>query len=212
MRNSLDREKAAVRAFLDLANPEDEFSLVTVSSAPGARSGRTTDPAGIEDRVRSESAGGATALVDAIFLAVDSARRGPRKRRALLVISDGMDNHSRYTNAELFRLVEESDVQIYSIALEDPGSNLKPIELSEAERGVAFLRELAERTGGVCLRLRDYDDVSAAASKVSAAIRNQYVIGYRAPDPDRSESWHRVEVKVGRPKTTVYARSGYRAP
>jgi Ca-activated chloride channel family protein len=212
MRNSLNREKAAARAFLEVANPEDDFSLVTVSSAPGLRSGRLGDPIGIEDRVRAQSAGGATALVDSIYLAVDGVRRVPGKRRALLVISDGMDNHSRYTRTELFGLAVESDVQIYSIALEDAQPNQKPIELSEAERGVAFLRELSERTGGVCLRVRDYEDVSAAAQKISAAMRNQYVIGYRAPDPDKAESWHSIQVKVGRPRISVYARSGYRAP
>ena len=185
---------------------------MTVSSAPGVFAGRLGDPARIEDQVRAEGAGGATALVDAIYLAVDHARRGPGKRRALLAISDGMDNRSRYTKTELTRLVVESDVQIYSIAVEDSPSNLKPIELVEAQQGMALLKELSETTGGFCQRLRDYEDPSVAASKVSAAIRNQYVIGYPAPDTSWSEKWHRIEVKVDRPKIKVYARNGYQAP
>ena len=212
MRNEIDREKAVVRAFLDMANPEDDFSLVTVSSAPGMRAERTTDPTRIEDRVRAESGGGATALVDAVYLASAKGRFASGKRRALLVISDGMDNHSRYTKAELMRFVEESDVQIYSIAIEASPLNLKPIQLAESARGIAFLKELAERTGGFSVRARDFRDASAAASRISLAIRNQYVIGYRGSNMDGPESLHRIAVRVDRRKTRVYARSGYRAP
>jgi len=212
VRKTLDREKAAVHAFLELANPEDDFSLVTVSSAPEVRAERLSDPAHIDDWVRSERAGGGTALVDAIYLAADGARHGPRKRRALLVISDGMDNHSRYTRTDLIRFIAESDVQIYSIAMESSQMNLKAIQLIEARRGVTLLEELSERTGGLCLRVRDYQNPSLAASRISAAIRNQYVIGYRAPDTDGSERWHRIDVKTDRRKTKVYARSGYQAP
>jgi Ca-activated chloride channel family protein len=211
VQDELHREKAAVHSFLGLANPEDDFSLVTVSSTPGARAELLSDPGRIEDLVRSQNAGGWTALSDAIYLAADRARLGPRKRRAMLVISDGMDNHSRYTAAELTRLVVESDVQIYSIAVENPQSNLKAIQLLEARRGVTFLENLAEKTGGFCLRARDHEEASAAASKISVAIRNQYMIGFRAPDRDRSEKWHRIEVKTDRRRIRVYARSGYRA-
>jgi Ca-activated chloride channel homolog len=212
MRDHLDREKAAVRAFVDLANSEDDFSLFTVSSAPSLHAKGVSDPIRIADRVRSATSGGATALVDAVYLAADETRFGPRKRRALLVISDGMDNHSRYTKNELLRFVEETDVQIYSIAMDTSPSNLKPIQLAEASRGIAFLKELSERTGGFSVRTRGYEDACAAAARISVAIRNQYVIGYRGPTMDGPGSLHRIEVKVDRRKARVYARSGYRAP
>ena len=208
-RGILDQERAAVRAFLRFSNPEDDFFLTTVSSNPRVLADRVNDPSEIEDLLQWERAGGGTALCDTVYFALHQARLRHHSRRALLVISDGMDNYSRYTKKELMREVVEGDTQIYTIALNNPPVGIKGAALAESQRGLAFMDDLAEKSGGVSVRLRSHEDPSVAASRISAAIRNQYVIGYQSPDDGRSEQWHRIQVKVNLQKANVYARSGY---
>jgi Ca-activated chloride channel family protein len=86
---------------------------------------------------------------------------------------------------------------------------MKGMAIAEIQRGLAFMDDLAEKSGGLSVRLRSHEDPSAAATKISAAIRNQYVLGYQSPDNGRSEQWHRIQVKVNLQKANVYARSGY---
>ncbi len=205
----LEQEKAALHAFLNRSNPEDDFFLLTVSTNPHVLADSLNDAREIEDLVRWERAGGATALCDTIYFSLHQARSRPKPRRALLVISDGMDNHSRYSRRDVMRQVVESDTQIYTIALYNPTPGLKGAGLIEIQNGLAFLDDLAEKSGGLSVRLRGHEDPSAAAARISAAIRNQYVIGYRSPDEGRSEQWHRIQVKVNLPKANVYARGGY---
>ena len=127
----------------------------------------------------------------------------------MFVISDGMDNHSRYSESELMRLVMESDVQIYTIAAESPRVNMKGNALAEIQTGLGFMEDLAAKSGGFCIRLWPFDNPLQAATRISGAIRNQYVIGYRSPDQERSGKWHQIRVKVNVNKANVYARSGY---
>jgi Ca-activated chloride channel family protein len=205
----LDQEKAAIHAFLEFSNPEDDFFLVTVSSNPRVLADRVNDPRQIDDLVRWERAGGGTALCDTVYFALQQARSRPKSRRALLVISDGMDNYSHYTKKDLLREVVESDTQVYTIALNNPASGLKGLAMAEVQRGLGFMYDLAEKSGGLSVLLRGHQDPSAAAARISAAIRNRYVIGYQSPDQGRSEQWHRIQVKVNLQKANVYARSGY---
>jgi Ca-activated chloride channel family protein len=205
----LDQEKAAVRAFLESSNPEDDFFLMTVSTSPRVLADRIDDPGEIDNLLLWERAGGDTALCDTVYFALHQARSRPKSRRALLVISDGMDNHSRYSKQELMREVVEGDTQIYTIALNNPPVGMKGLAMAESQRGLAFMDDLAGNSGGVSVRLRSHEDPSAAATRISAAIRNQYVIGYQTPDEGRSEQWHRIQVKVNLQKANVYARSGY---
>jgi Ca-activated chloride channel family protein len=206
----LDQEKAALRAFLEFSNPEDDFFLLAVSSQPRMLANRVNDPREIEDLVRWEKAGGGTALCDTVYYALQQARLRPKSRRALLVVSDGMDNHSQYSSKDLMRAVLESDTQIYTIALNTPPAEMKGTALTEYQRGLMLMDDLAEKSGGLSVHLRGYEAPSAAAARISAAIRNQYVIGYHSPDGARSEPWHRIQVKVNLQKASVYSRGGYR--
>jgi len=209
MRDKLEMARSAVRSFLQLSNPEDDFFLVTVSSSPANPIGSTDEAGDVANIVRVQGAGGDTALIDSVYLALNHARSSPKARRALFVISDGMDNHSRYSESELLRLVMESDVQIYTIAAESPRVNMKGSALAEVQTGLGFMEDLAAKGGGFCIRLWPFDNPSQAATRISGAIRNQYVIGYRSPDPDKSGKWHQIRVKVNLNKANVYARSGY---
>lgn len=205
----LDNEKTAVRAFLQSSNPEDEFFLMTVSSTPRVLADQVNDPGDIDNLLLWQQARGDTALCDTVYFALHKGQSRPQSRRALLVISDGMDNHSRYSKQELLREVEERDTQIYTIALNNPPVGMKGLAMAENQRGLAFMDDLAEKSGGLSVHLRSHEDPSAAAARISAVIRNQYVIGYQTPDEGRSDQWHRIQVKVNLQKANVYARSGY---
>jgi len=205
----LQREKAAVRAFLDYSNPEDDFFLATVSSNPRVLADHVTDPGEIDNLLLGQKAGGATALCDTVYFALHQARLRPRNRRVLLVISDGMDNHSRYSKRELMSQVLESDTQIYTVALNNAGVGTKGLPGAEIQRGLAFMDDLAEKSGGLSVRLGDNQDPAAAAARISAAVRNQYVLGFRSPAGGLSERWHNIQVRVNVQKASVHARTGY---
>ena len=211
MRNSLDLDKAAVHAFLEASNPDDDYFFVTVSSNPGVITGPVADTRVIDDLARSQRAGGGTALFDTIYFALSHERPRQKRRRALFVVSDGMDNHSRYSKSDLMRTLMESDTQVYTIAVSGTRSGVKGVEWTEIQRGLAFLEDIAAKSGGVSVRLGEQENPAAAATRLASALRNQYVIGYRDPDSDQSGKWHRVQVKVNRNRVNVYARSGYQS-
>ena len=201
----------AMRAFFDTANPRDEAFLLTVSTRPDTLSGFTSDFGNLQSELRNARPGGATALVDTVQLALNRLRGAHNPRRALLIISDGMDNHSRYSEAELLRIAQEADVQIYTIGMEPSTANKKAIELTEERNGLAFLSHLADRSGGLSFTLGGYENPVPTAAKISTAIRNQYVIGYQ-PSEGESGKWRAVRVKVDVPQVHVASRNGYYNP
>jgi VWFA-related protein len=171
--------------------------------------GFTADRAAIEKAVKSAHAGGDTALIDTIQLGLNQMRGAHRPRKALLILSDGMDNHSRYSRQELMREALEADAQVYSVILDDGPATRKPIELTEARRGWSFFEELADKTGGLHFLVRNEGEAKAAAGRAGAALRNEYVIGYRPPGPVGSGKWRRIRVKTEIPGARVSARNGY---
>jgi Ca-activated chloride channel homolog len=217
MRDSLHTAKEVTRAFLGTANPEDEFLLLTVSTDPQAVSGFTKDVAAVERSVAAARPGGSTALIDTVYLGLTRMKNARRPRRALLILSDGMDNHSRYSKSELMRVALEADVQIYTIITDGipdgtfpmrPAMVRKPWDNGEQNQGRSLLEDLADKTGGLHFRVRT-DAAGDAAMKAAQAIRSQYVIGYQPPDPGDSGKWHRLRVKLDVPHLNVYARNGY---
>jgi Ca-activated chloride channel family protein len=211
MRNVLGQAKDVLRAFLDVANPQDEAFLYSVTNRPEKDGGFTTDFNTLVERMIFVNANGSTALVDTIYAALQQSRSAHQSRRALLVISDGMDNHSRYSKSELMAAAVESDLQVYSVSIYDPPRNKKPIELGEERNGISFLEELSRRTGGVQIVVRDNHDVNKAATDIGRVIRGQYLIGYVPGNADSNGKWHTIKVKVTAPNATAYARSGFYA-
>jgi Ca-activated chloride channel homolog len=223
MRGTLGDAKSVADAFFKTANPEDEFLLLTVSTKPESVSGFTKDIAELEKNVAYTSAGGMTALIDTVYLGLSRMRTAKSSRRALLIISDGMDNYSRYSKSELMRVALEADVQIYSIIINsgDTGSTVavpfrpamvgKPIAMARQNQGRNFLEELSDKTGGLSFHAGNPGEARDAVVKAGQAIRNVYVIGYRPPDSDTSGKWHRIRVKADVPHTSVTARTGYYA-
>jgi Ca-activated chloride channel family protein len=211
-RDILDREKTVIRAFLNHSNPEDDFFLASVSSKPQLLADRVDGSAEIESQLLWQGAGGATALCDTVHFALNKVKSRPLSRRVLLVVSDGMDNHSLYSKEELMREVVESDVQIYTVGLQNPKTGSAGLFWAESQRGLALMDDLAEKSGGLSVRLDANRNPADAAARISAAIRSQYVIGYRGPDPAGPGRWHGIQVKVNLSNARVHARPGYRLP
>lgn len=202
--------KRSLKHFLDLAEPEDEAFLVTVADEPGMRREFTRDFPALLNGLAAEYGRGSTALVDSVYSALHTAKKAHNKRRALLVISDGMDNNSRYSDRELMNFAVEADVEIHTIAIYDPPAFKKPIQLREETRGLLLLEELANRTGGLHFVVRGERDMQNAAATIGKALRSEYLIGYRpAAGPDGR--WHRVQVKLAMPDVQAHSRGRFLA-
>jgi Ca-activated chloride channel family protein len=211
MRWPLRAAKEVVTAFLNEANAEDEFFLMTVSSEPQIQTGITDRPEIVETALRSAKAGGNTALVDTIYLALHHLRSATHARRAILVVSDGVDNHSRYTVSELMNVAAEADVQIFTVSVNEAIVGKKPVEVLADRQGLSFMSTLAERTGGLNFEAPDLAHAARAAFEAGSALRNQYVLGIQ-PETGDSGKWHSLKVRVNLPNTSVSARNGYRSP
>ena len=208
----LQKSRAAVAEFIRTANPEDEFSLVTFNDHARLAADFRSGPGEIENQLLFVRSRGETALLDAVYLSMHEMRHAKYTRKAILIISDGGDNASRYTGRELKRLLRESDVQIYSIGIfEPPGlRGRSPEELN----GPALLDEIAQITGGRLFEAYDLNDLSDIAAKIGRGLRNQYVLGF-TPAAERDGKYHRIQVKVprihGLPSLRASFRSGYYA-
>jgi Ca-activated chloride channel family protein len=210
MKGSLGGARQALRALMVSANPDDEAFLETVSTRPQSALGFTNDIGELLSEVAFEKAHGDTALVDTVWQSLDHIRSAAHQRRALIVISDGMDNHSRHSQGELLERAMEADLQIYAISIFNPPSNKKPAQLIEEQHGLLLMQELADRTGGLQFWVRSDDDMQQAAVRVGAALRNRYSIGYIPASGDRSGQWRKIQVKVARAGLKAHARTGYR--
>ena len=214
MGDKIQKSKEAALQFFKTSNPQDEFMLVSFSDRPDLISGFTAKYENLQDRLLTVKSGGRTALLDAIYLGLSEMKKATTNRRALLVISDGGDNHSRYTEADIKRAVKESDVQIYAVGIFEPiASRARTVE--EAG-GPGLLAELAEVSGGRLFSVENTNELPDIAEKISIELRNQYVLGYKPSNLIRDGRWRRIRVKLNPPKglppLQVYARTGYYAP
>ncbi|MGA3370952.1 MAG: VWA domain-containing protein [Terracidiphilus sp.] len=211
MRSKLIRARNSILQFIKTANPQDEFFVIGFNDRPELIEDFTSSVEQIEARLATVQAGHQTALLDAIYYGVVKMRDARHVRRALLVVSDGGDNRSRYTEGEVRAQVREADVEIYAIGIFDPYASTP-----EERTGPQLLDEVSEETGGRLFRVDDIAEMSDIAEKISTELRNQYVIGYRPKDLTRDGKWRKVKVKVnppeGLPPLTVHARTGYYAP
>ena len=211
MTSKLIRARESILQFIKTANPQDEFFVIGFNDRPELIEDFTNSMEDIQARLATVRAGHRTALLDAIYYGVAKMKDARHERKALLVVSDGGDNRSRYTEGEVRAQVREADVEIYSIGIFDPYA-----PTPEERTGPQLLDDVSEVTGGRLFRVDDIDEMGDIAEKISTELRNQYVIGYRPGDLTRDGKWRKVKVKVnpppGLPPLTVYARTGYYAP
>jgi Ca-activated chloride channel family protein len=213
MTNKIDKARAAIMQFLKAANKQDDFFLVGFNAEPELMSEFTHDPEKIQNCILLSTPRGRTALLDAIYLGLDYMRHSKRRRRALLIFSDGGDNHSRHSEKEIRRLVLEADVQLYAIGFYDPLGY--PNRTLEEIHGPSLLEEITEMTGGQVSPGGHLDDLSAIAAKIGAELRHQYVLGYTSSNHDYDGQWRKIKVKLrpplGAPPLLVHAKIGYYA-
>ena len=137
-------------------------------------------------------------------------REAKYPKKSLLIISDGGDNHSRYTEGEIKSLVKEADVMVYSIGIYD-----RYMSTPEEQLGPALLNDVSELSGGRSFTIDNPNDLADVATKIGIELRNQYVLGYRPKNPGHDGKWHKIKVKLlppkGLPPLHVYAKTGYYA-
>ncbi len=211
MTSKFQRARKALSEFMRTSNPQDEFFVVGFNDRPAVIVDYTSDVDDVEARMVMLKPENRTALIDAIYLGVDKLKQAKYDRKALLIISDGGDNRSRYTEGELRRVVRESDVQIYSIGIFDQYA-----PTTEEQMGPILLNDICDMTGGRMFRVMDMGDLSDIASRISAELRNEYVIGYRPSDVKQDGNWRKLKIRLvpppGLPSLTVHNRQGYYAP
>ena len=209
MADKLTSAISAVKAVTDTAEPRDEAFLVTFADRPEMRAGPTRDVKSVVNGMALVRAGGATALIDAVYLALHKVKNGSNQRKTLVVVSDGGDNNSRFQESELLSMAMESDVQIYSISVHEHGLD------KEERAGVFLLEKLSAVTGGLHFTIRNPKDLPSVAEKIARAMRNVYVLSFKPPDALHPGKWRKVSVKlaVGSPRSfRVSAKSGYYSP
>jgi Ca-activated chloride channel family protein len=211
MTSKLIRARESILQFIKTANPQDEFFVIGFNDRPELIEDFTNSVEDIQARLATVRSGHRTALLDAIYYGLAKMKDARHERKALLVVSDGGDNRSRYTEGEVRAQVRESDVEMYSIGIFDPYA-----PTPEERTGPQLLDDLSNETGGRLFRVDDIAEMGDIAEKISTELRNQYVIGYRPKDLTRDGKWRKVKVKVsppaGLPPLTVHARTGYYAP
>jgi Ca-activated chloride channel family protein len=211
MGSKLIRARESILQFIKTANPQDEFFVIGFNERPELMENFTNSVEDIEARLAMVRAGHRTSLLDAIYYGLVKMKEARHERKALLIVSDGGDNNSRYTESEVRSQVRESDVEIYAIGIFDPYA-----ATPEERAGPELLNDVSEQTGGRLFRVDNIAEMGDIAEKISTELRNQYVIGYRPRDLTRDGKWRKVKVKVnppaGLPPLTVHARTGYYAP
>jgi Ca-activated chloride channel family protein len=214
MSNKVDKARLAAVQFFKTANPQDEFFLVSFNDRAQLTSRFTSSVEELQNRLMYTTARGRTALLDAIYLGLSQMRGAHNAKRALLIISDGGDNHSRYNEGDIKNFVKESDVQIYAIGIYDPIGyrNRTPEELN----GPSLLTEVTEMTGGRAFPVENLNDLPDTAAKIGMELRNQYVLGYKPGNHTRDAKWRKIKIRLrppkGLPPLSVYAKTGYYAP
>ena len=210
MDDKMLKAREAIRTFLDTANPQDEFFLITFSDRPRLASGFSRHVKPLEGQLMFAQPHGLTALLDAIYLGLSTMKAAHYNRRALLIISDGGDNHSRYTENEVKSLVEEADVQIFSIGIFDAYA-----ATPEEQYGPQLLSDITQVTGGRSFTVSDPNDLPDVANKIGVALRNEYIIAYRPRVKPHDGKWHKIKVKLhppkGLPPLHVSAKRGFYA-
>lgn len=212
MKDKISAARDAAVTFLKTGNPEDEYFLVEFSSRPELASDYTTDIGRLQNRLIFTPAKGMTALYDAVYLGLEKLREGANPKKALLMITDGEDNRSRYTFSNVKEFVKEQDIQIYSIGIVNEFHS----QLGAGRMGRALIEELSELTGGRAFFPSSIYELEDICTKIAIELKNQYILGYSSTNEAKDGRWRKLQVKVnpprGLPRLSVRAKSGYYAP
>jgi Ca-activated chloride channel homolog len=208
MSDDLREMRHAAAQFFKTSNPGDEFCLVELASDAHVAVPLTQNAADVDYKLMFSKGGGSTALLDGVYLGLNEVRKSKNLRKALVIISDGGENHSRYTPGEVKNAIVESDVMIYAIGTFGNGAGA-------LYGDQVLLKSMTEQTGGrmyaaVGMSLGDFAD------KIVIDLRNRYMLGYAPTDAKRDGRYHHIRVTLdppkGLPKLQAHWRTGYYAP
>jgi Ca-activated chloride channel family protein len=209
--DKIKRARDALSKFIQTSHNSDEYFLIAFNSRAQLLLDRTRDGNAVLDKLTFVQTRNNTALYDACYLGVEKVQRGAHPKRALLLISDGQDNNSRYTFNELRRLLKESDVVLYGIGIlsgNDAGSQM-------GMEGQGILDELASVSGGKSFFPRSNAEMDDIFEQIALELRHQYSIGYKPANFTNDGRWHKIKVKVtpprGLPRLFVRSKEGYYA-
>jgi Ca-activated chloride channel homolog len=211
MKGKLDRARDALKAFIQTSHGEDDFFLVGFNQRANLLA-EFTDGDSLTNKLTLVDPKGQTALYDAAYLGIEKVKQGRHIRNAMLLISDGQDNSSRYTYGELRKLLKEAGVQIYCIGIvEMGGASGGTLDM----QGQAILEEIAQTTGGKAFFPRSAAELEDATTRIALELRHQYSIGYNPTNVKRDGQWHKIRVNVKGPKglsnLKVQHKEGYYA-
>jgi len=211
MKDKIATARSAAATFLKTGNPEDEYFLVEFANRPELTSDFTTDVSKLQNKLLLAPAKGMTAMYDSVYLGLEKLKEGNNPKKALLLITDGEDNRSRYTFQNVKEFVKEQDVQIYGIGIVDEWNS----QLSAGHTGRAMVEELADLTGGRAFFPDSVYELEDICTKIAIELKNQYVIGYHSTNQAKDGKWRKLRLKVnppkGIPRLNVRAKQGYYA-
>jgi len=207
----IKKARRALERFINTSHPSDEYFLIAFNNRAQLLMDRTRDGEAVLRKLTLVQPKNNTALYDAVYLGVERVTRGAHQKRAMLVISDGQDNASRYNFGEVRRIMKESDVVTYSVGIMDRGDAAS----ADGMQGQAFLDELSSVTGGKSFYPSTDIEMDEIFERIALELRHQYSIGYTPKDFQPDGKWRKVKSKVkpprGLPRLTVRAREGYYA-
>ena len=209
MSYKLERAREAVIQFCEAANPQDEFFMITFADVPQLITDFTTSTERVENDLLTARSKGRTSLLDAIYMGIRKMQGARYARKALLILSDGGDNHSRYTEDDVKSVIKESDVTIYG------GGTYDRYAATEEElMGPELLRSVAGLTGGQAFTITNANEMSAVTRNIGTQLRHQYMLAYQPQSSLHDGKWHKINVKLRLPKKLNYllhieARPGY---
>ncbi len=208
MKDKMDTVRRALKEFFKTANPDDDYFVITFSDNPALLADSTRSVGYIQARLADATPSGHTALLDAIYLGLHKLRSAHYRRRALLIISDGGDNRSRYKAKEIKSMVEEADVQIYAMGIFET-----IFKTPEEWSGKRLLTQITEATGGRTLTVDNARQLPEIAATIGWELRNQYVLGYRPATPVGGGKWRKIRVQLTPAATPLqlHYKRGYQA-
>jgi Ca-activated chloride channel homolog len=211
MKEKIGTAREAAATFLKTGNPDDEYFLVTFANRPEVVADFTTDVTKLQSKLLVTPAKGMTAMYDSVYVGLEKLKEGSNPKKALLLITDGEDNRSRYTFQNVKDFVKEQDVQIYGIGITDEWNS----QLSAGHTGRAMIEELADLTGGRAFFPDSVYELEDICTKIAVELKNQYVLGFHSTNGAKDGKWRKLRVKVNPPKgiehLNVRAKSGYYA-
>lgn len=214
MRNKLRKSSEAAGAFFKTANTEDEFFLIEFNDHPRLLMPFTQNAEAVYRHIQRIKPVGRTALLDAIHMALVQMKSAKNLRKAIVIVSDGGDNLSRYTESEIKSAMREADVQVYAMGIFDLDDS--PKRTPEERNGPKLLDELAEQTGGRHYPVNNLDELPTVCERIGNELRNEYLIGYSPTNDAEDGTYRKVKVTVsaqeGMPSLRAHNRQGYYAP